>query len=85
MANNNKANPPAARVTPTPVARQEDDLPVFESIGLAKTPKGWVVVLQKTQGQRVLDTEILEGPAPRAIVSEALKIAVVRRLLFPKG
>lgn len=56
-------------------------LPIVEALGLVKLPKGWSVVLIRTQGERVIEKEVLRGPEPKAVALEALRLAFVRRFL----
>jgi hypothetical protein len=37
----------------------------LELLGLAKVPAGWVVVKVKTQGHRVIETEVISQPEAR--------------------
>lgn len=64
--------------SPIPVA---EDLPVVESITLQRTPKGWIVVILRSKGDRVVDKEIVCEPQARAFANESLKIQVVNRFI----
>ena len=71
--------------SPPPKKTDPDDLPIGEGVVLVKTNKGYVVLVVKTQGERILDKEVHSGPDPRAQANEQLKVAVVRYLLYPKN
>lgn len=60
--------------------KPEPELPIVESIGLQKTAKGHVVVLVKTQGDKVLDRELLSEPGSQVLAMEWFKIQTVRRI-----
>jgi hypothetical protein len=79
---NSRNNPPSAPKGPAPIPLVDkvEDLPIIESIGFTKVKLGWTVVLIKSQGHEILDTEILSGPEPKAIAMENMKLAVVKRL-----
>jgi hypothetical protein len=65
-----------------------DDLPVVESTSLYEVKKGeWVVLLIKTQGKQVIDTEILnEGTKPQTYQHAAnkYKVDAATRFLAPQ-
>lgn len=58
----------------------EDELPVVDAIGWARSPKGWVIVHLKTQGEKVLEKEVLSEPSAFAIAWERLRVNVIHRL-----
>lgn len=72
--------PPKLR--PMAASDDVDDLPEIASLGLAKAKGGWYVVMIRSQGYKVVDTEILSGPDPRAVAIERYKIDSVKQL-FP--
>jgi hypothetical protein len=72
--------PPSLR--PLATTDDPDDLPEVVSMGLAKAKGGWCVLLIRSQGYNILDTEVLSGPEPRGIAIERYKIESVRQL-FP--
>jgi hypothetical protein len=76
-----------AKVDPTARFKDAaDELPIVTSLGLARVKGGYLVVQVKTQGDRVVEKELVEGdPVPRAVAHESLKIAIVKRLLFPRN
>lgn len=65
--------------------KPEVKLPVVESIGMQKTVKGWVVVWLRTQGDKVLEADVLTEPGSRALGMERFKIECVRRVLAVGG
>lgn len=73
-------DPEKEPVRPPPPA---EELPIVESMGLAKAPQGgWVPVLLHTQGDRVIEREILDArPEPRSVALERLKLSFVRRFM----
>lgn len=68
-------------VTPPQAKDPDAELPVVESFGVAKTPKGYVVFSVTVQGTRVLQHEILSSPEPLAHSVERCRSAVVARFL----
>lgn len=54
-------------------------------IGWHRTNKGWVVIMLHVQGDRVVEREIVAGPAVRLIAEHELKLAIARRLLALKS
>lgn len=79
--------PPNAPPPKPPAVKMyvDDELPVVESLGLVRVPKGWVAVLLHSQGDRVVDREIIGEPESRAYAVERLKIEIVRRFILPSG
>lgn len=55
-------------------------LPVVESLGWCYAEGGWCVVLLKTQGDKVLERDILSGPEPFTVAWERLKVDLVKHL-----
>lgn len=68
-----------AKTSSTPAAVEE--LPVVESITMQRTPKGWIVVILRSKGDRVVDKEIVCEPQAKVYASESLKIQVVNRFI----
>lgn len=68
-------------VPPKPL---EEELPMVESLTWRRTPKGWVVILLRSRGDRILETETLHEPQAKAYAAEQLKVAVVTRLILAK-
>lgn len=63
-----------------------DELPVVTSISLTEVKGGWVVLLIKTQGREVIDTEVLnEGakPQPFAHAKDKYIVESVTRFINP--
>lgn len=63
-----------------------DELPVVTSISLTEVKGGWVVLQIKTQGQAVIDTEVLnEGakPQPFAHAMDKFKVESVKLFIQP--
>ncbi len=57
-------------------------LPVVTTLGIAQTPTGQsVVVLLRTQGDKVVGKELLTDPGPWAIAASQSQIEFVRRIL----
>jgi hypothetical protein len=73
---------PAGTPTPTIEAAEPPELPIVNAIGLAKVPRGWVVVKLQTQGDRVIDKEILTEPEARVSALMDLRIAVAKNLML---
>lgn len=73
---------PVARKSPGRPVKDvpEDELPIVDAIGWARSPKGWVIVALKTQGEKVLEKEILSEPSAFAIAWERLRVNVIHRL-----
>lgn len=61
-------------------AREDDELPVVEAIGWVKQPRGWVVVHLRTQGDKVIEREILSEPVSLASAWQQLRVGVITRL-----
>ncbi len=61
-------------------ASTDSELPFVESLGIHKSPKGWVVVWLKTQGDKVLERDVLSEPGGRSLAMERFKIETIRRL-----
>lgn len=59
---------------------EQDELPIVESVGWVKQPRGWVVVFTKTQGDKVIEKEVVSEPAPLSAAWEHLRVTVVRKL-----
>lgn len=64
-----------------PVPPVVEELPVVESITMQRTPKGWIVVVLKSRGDKIVDKEIVCEPQPKAYATESLKIQVMNRLI----
>lgn len=62
-------------------ARVDGELPVVDSVGWVKQPRGWVVVYIQTQGDKVINREVLNEPTSMAIAWEKLRVSVITRLL----
>lgn len=65
-------------------APAEEDLPEVYSLALHKVRAGaWVVLGIKTQGSRVLDSEVLSnGAISKAEADNVLRVAVTREFLL---
>lgn len=61
---------------------EQDELPVVDSVGWVRTKTGWTVVFLRTQGDRVIEKEIIAPPDIRPIAHETLRRTVVHRLLL---
>lgn len=70
--------------TPKPETERQSGLPIVESVGWTKLSQGWVVMHLWTQGDRVVRKEVIKGPEIKLIAAEALKLALVRKLLSAK-
>lgn len=64
---------------------EEPELQAFYAVGIAKAVKGWVPLLIKIQGRKVIDEEVLDEPSPRHVALEQLKIAVVKNFMMRDG
>ncbi len=61
--------------------KTDEELPIIESIGLARTSKGYMVVVLTTQGDRFLDRKLLtESPEPFNVARERARIEVIHRI-----
>ncbi len=77
----NPKQPPPPAVTPKPPIEDED--PIVYSVGIARTSKGWVSFQLATQGNRVIDRELLDdSPTSRVAAFERLKIRAAQRFLL---
>jgi hypothetical protein len=65
-----------------PTAPVEEEPRVVESIGFEQTPKGWVVLVIKTRGDRVVSKDLAGEPAGKSTASEFLKMTVAKRLIL---
>lgn len=67
---------------PPKAAREEEneDLPVVEAIGWVRQPRGWVVVHIQTQGDKVINREVLSEPSSMASAWERMRVSVITRL-----
>ena len=74
--------PPAATLADMPVPAPFDDKPVVKSFGIAKVKGGYCCVEIHSQGNSILETEILSGPDPKPVAVERLKISLVRKLFI---
>ena len=61
-------------------AENTDDLPVVDAIGWVKQPRGWVVVHIQTQGDKVVNREVLSEPSSMASAWERMRVSVITRL-----
>lgn len=59
---------------------QEDK--VVETLGFEQTAKGWVVIVVRSQGNRVLAKDVVSEPAGKHVAVELLKINVSKRLIL---
>lgn len=66
-----------AKLTP----KVEDELPILESIGWVHLPKGWIVILTRSQGDKIIEKEILTEPESRSVAAERMRILMVRKVL----
>jgi hypothetical protein len=57
-----------------------DELPVVESVGWVKQARGWVVVHLKTQGDKVIEQEVLSEQSTLASAWERLRVSVITKL-----
>lgn len=77
---------PRGKITVTPAAVTKDEapeLPIVQCLGLAKTPRGWVVIGLTVQGDRVLEREVLSEPEPVGFAAERMKTEVVKAYVLP--
>jgi len=64
-------------------ATSEEDLPIIYSVSLVKVRAGWVVLGITTQGQQVLESEVLtDGAVNKPEAENMLRVAVARRFLY---
>lgn len=76
---------PRGKVQITPAApAEEKELQVVECLGVAKVPKGYVVVNVAVQGQKVNAQEVLSEPEPLAHAVARAQSLIVARYLKPK-
>lgn len=75
---------PSKKLEELPSPAPFDDKPLVKSIGLAKVRGGWCVVEVHSQGNNIVETDVVSGPDPKHVAMDQLKIAVVRRLLAPE-
>lgn len=64
-----------------------DELPVVETTGLLEVKGGWVAVLIRSQGQKILETEILnEDDKPTAFghAVNTYKVDAAKRFIAPQ-
>ena len=80
-----KEEAPRPKVDDMPLAAPYDDKPIIKSIGLAKVKGGYCVVWIQSQGDRILDTEIISGPDIKPIALERLKISVVKKIFLEES
>ena len=80
-----KKTPPATLDEAVKPQSPHEDLPVLESLGIAHSPKGWVVFKLTTQGHTILDKELLSEPLAKTYAQEQLKIAVVKTFILPRN
>lgn len=73
---------PLTKLADAPLPAPYDDKPIIKSIGLAKVKGGWCVVYITSQGNNILDNEIVCGPDPKPIALEQMKLAIVRRIFL---
>lgn len=59
-----------------------EDLPVIETVGFEQTAKGWVVVVARLQGSRVLSRDVVGEPANKQNGVELLRITIAKRLIL---
>lgn len=57
----------------------DEKLPILETMGLVRVPKGWTVVLVVSQGLKIIDKQVLSEPEDKLVAWERLKIENVRR------
>jgi hypothetical protein len=68
------------------VVKAQEDLPVVDLVGLAKTPRGWVVVEVRIQGDRVLEKEVVsKDPEPKGYAAKRCMIHVAKTFAVPEG
>ena len=67
---------------PPKIAREgeNEDLPVVDAVGWVKQPRGWVVVHIQTQGDKVVNREVLSEPSSMASAWERMRVSVITRL-----
>jgi len=62
------------------------ELPELPSIGMHRTPKGWVVYKLVTQGDRVIQREMLTSePMPRVHAENVLRVENVKAFMSTRG
>jgi len=76
--------PMAAQRTKVERELEASEDPVVETLGWERTSKGYVLFALKTQGNRVINREILAGPDVKGVAQERAKIEVVKRWFMPK-
>jgi hypothetical protein len=63
----------------------EKELPIVESVGLAPSGRGWVVVTLTTQGDRVIDREVVSvDPEPKAYAARRAMQEVIKQFVVPE-
>jgi hypothetical protein len=75
----------AVTTTPGPVAAPAPELPIVPSVGLARVDGGWVVVMLHSQGDEILEREILNEdgkPMSQQSAHTLLRVAVAQRLIL---
>lgn len=75
------AKPTPPKTSPPP--ELESELPTTELLGWVQLPRGWAVLRVQTQGDRVIDREVLHEPDTKGISLEKMRVAFVR--LFMQG
>jgi hypothetical protein len=73
---------PKVALADLPVPAPFDEKPVVKSFGIAKVKGGYCCVEIHSQGNTILETEILSGPDPKPVAVERLKISLVRKLFI---
>jgi hypothetical protein len=74
--------PPAPKLEDAPLPAPFDDKPVVKSFGIAKVKGGYCCVEIKSQGNSILESDIVSGPDPKPVALERLKIHIVRKLFL---
>jgi hypothetical protein len=59
-----------------------EDLPEVHSLGLSKVKGGWVLLVIKSQGTTIVDSEVVSGPGPLSVAMESFKITAIKNF-FP--
>jgi hypothetical protein len=63
------------------VIREDDELQTIVTVGIARVPRGWVVVSVETQGDKVISKEVLSvDPEPRGHAVARAEVELIKQL-----
>lgn len=74
---NTKAPAPAAPEADTPPAAPQRELPIVHALGIVKVAGGWSVVELFTQGDRIIERNVLHKPDVKGIAMAQLRKHVI--------